>query len=107
MELEDIEQYLQSHGGCQPRKVAGRIGWYVEGLLVMRPDVPGTILIRVPHSHREQLLIDYPETFGVPPRWEAHDKVQAQLAGDSKAIKLALSMAWEYQRAKRNSTGGL
>lgn len=106
MELEEIKKYLRSLGGCQPRKTAGRIGWYVDGLLVMRPDAAGTILIRVPRCNREQLLHEHPETFGVPPQWEAHDKVQARLDGNSDAVKEALNMAWEYQRTKRTSSEG-
>ena len=40
---------------------------------------PNTVVIRVPLSERELLLETYPDSFGVPPRMEAHHKVEAYL----------------------------
>lgn len=101
MDLADVEEFAAGLDGCRQRRADGRVGWYVDGLLVVRPDEPGTILIRVDTSQRETLLTAYPETFGVPPRWEAHEKVQANLDGDPQAIRSAIRMSWERQRHAR------
>jgi hypothetical protein len=58
-----------------------------------------TLVIRVPLSKRESLLETYPETFGVPPRMEAHHKVEAYLdRAQSRAVRAAIDLAWEMQR---------
>ncbi|MFC7485818.1 hypothetical protein ACOCJ7_04760 [Knoellia sp. CPCC 206453] len=74
------------------------MAWYVDDLLVVRQDEPGTVLVRVGFDDRESLLAAYPETFGVPPRWEAHMKVQADLDGDRAAICEAIRLSWAAQR---------
>jgi len=101
MTLEDADAYLGSLDGCRARKVDGRRAWYVHGLLVAREDAPGTLLVRLGGAERERLVTAYPETFGIPPRWEAHTKVQADLSGDADAVRAALLRAWEGQRAAR------
>ena len=72
--------------------------WFVDDRLVVRHDVPGTVLVRVGFEDRERLLEAHPDTFGVPPRWEAHEKVQADLEGDADAIRRAIRLAWARQR---------
>ena len=48
---------------------------------------------------RERLAAAHPETFGVPPRFEKHYKVQALLdAATPTAIRAAIRLAWELQR---------
>ena len=57
------------------------------------------MLVRVTFEDREQAYLDaHPETFGVPPRFEAHMKVQADLDGNADAIKEAIRLAWTSQR---------
>ncbi len=63
-----------------------------------RQDEPGTVLVRVGFEDRERLLEAHPDTFGVPPRFEAHRKVQAGLDGDPDAIREAIRLAWAAQR---------
>lgn len=101
MDLEDVDAFASGLDGCSRHRSGGRVGWYVDGLLVVRPDVPGTLLIRTDRPLRERLLAAHPETFGVPPHWEAHDKVQANLNGDSDAIRSAIRATWERQRHAR------
>jgi len=101
MDVEEVDAFVAGLDGCRRRRADGRTGWYVDGLLVVRPDAPGTILVRVDSAQREQLLARHPETFGVPPKWEAHEKVQATLDGDADAIREAITMAWERQRTAR------
>ncbi|MGW5240847.1 hypothetical protein ACWEOW_18095 [Monashia sp. NPDC004114] len=99
MTLDEVDAMLGGLEGCRRRNVDGRVAWYVGSLLVAREDAPGTLLVRLGGIDREGLVETHPETFGVPPRWEAHLKVQADLAGDADAIRAALRLAWERQRA--------
>ena len=101
MTLDDVDAYLGALEGCRARRVDGRRAWYVDGLLVARADAPGTLLVRLGGDERERLVTAYPGTFGVPPRWEAHAKVQADLSGDPDAVRAALHRAWEGQRSAR------
>ena len=76
-----------------------RPAWYVDDRLVVRLHDPKTLVIRVPLSKRESLLESYPETFGVPPRMEAHHKVEAYLdRAPPRAVRTAIELAWEMQR---------
>ena len=101
MTLDEVDAYLLALDGCRRRTVDGRRAWYVDGLLVARADAPGTLLVRLGGADRERLVTAYPETFGVPPRWEAHTKVQADLTGDADAVREALHRAWVEQRSAR------
>lgn len=99
--LDEVDAYARSLEGCTRKGHPGRLAWYVDNLLVARQDEPGTLLVRVDPGDREHLLETHPETFGVPPRWEAHRKVQADLSGDAEAIRGAIRLAWESQRQAR------
>ncbi|KQU70994.1 hypothetical protein ASD62_04900 [Phycicoccus sp. Root563] len=98
MTLDEVDDYATSLAGCKRKGHPGRVAWYVDDRLVVRQDEPGTLLVRVDPGDREQLLEAHPTTFGVPPRWEAHRKVQAQLDGDAGAIREAIRLAWASQR---------
>jgi hypothetical protein len=101
MTLDDVDAYLATLEGCRARRTGGRRAWYVDGLLVARADEAGTVLVRLGGRDREELVTAHPDTFGVPPRWEAHTKLQADLAGDADAVRHALRLAWERQRTAR------
>ena len=101
MTLDEVDAFARSLSGCKRKGHPGRLAWYVDDLLVARQDEPGTLLVRVDVEDREALLSSNPETFGVPPRWEAHRKVQAVLDGDAEAIRRAIRMAWQSQRSAR------
>jgi hypothetical protein len=76
-----------------------RPAWYVHDRLVVRVSDPTTLVIRVPLSRRESLLESYPDSFGVPPRMEAHHKVEAYLdRAEPGAVRSAIDLAWEMQR---------
>ncbi|MGO4603021.1 hypothetical protein [Terrabacter sp. 2YAF2] len=102
MTLDDVDAHLRALDGVRARNTEGRRAWYVDGLLVARADAQGTLLVRLGGRDRERLVSAHPTTFGVPPRWEAHAKVQADLAGDADAIRAALHLAWERQRTARS-----
>ena len=96
--LDEVDEFATSLAGCKRKGHPGRVAWYVDDRLVVREDEPGTLLVRVGGTEREQLLAAHPATFGVPPRWESHAKVQAQLDGDPAAICDAIRLAWASQR---------
>jgi hypothetical protein len=98
VDLDEIDAYATSLEGCRRKGHPGRVAWYVDDRLVVRQDEPGTVLVRVHLEDRERLLAAHPETFGVPPRWEGHHKVQADLDGDPDAIREAIRLAWAAQR---------
>jgi hypothetical protein len=76
-----------------------RPAWYVHDRLVARLHDQNTLVIRVPLSKRESLLESYPDGFGVPPRMEAHHKVEAYLDQvRPEAVRMAIDLAWEMQQ---------
>ena len=96
--LDEIDEYATSLAGCKRKGHPGRVAWYVDDRLVVRQDEPGTVLVMVGFEDRERLLDDHPDTFGLPPRWEKHMKVQADLDGDADAIRTAIRLAWAMQK---------
>ncbi|CAB4692336.1 MAG: hypothetical protein F2667_02615 [Actinobacteria bacterium] len=99
MTPDDVGAYAESLPGVRRKGTAARPAWYVADRLVVRVDDPGTLVIRVPLSRRESLLARHPDTFGVPPRMEAHHKVEAYLErADPAAVCEAIDLAWELQR---------
>lgn len=107
MRLDEVDEFARSLQGCKRKGHPGRVAWYVDDRLVARQDEPGTLLVRVDVEDRETLLASHPETFGVPPRWEAHRKVQADLDGDPEAIRQAIRLAWQSQRRARSGGAGV
>jgi hypothetical protein len=90
--VESLAQVKRKGSAAHP-------GWYVHDRLVARLLDPTTLLIRVPLSKRDSLLATYPASFGVPPRVEAHHKVEAYLdRAEPTAIRTAIELAWEMQR---------
>lgn len=73
-----------------------RPAWYVHDRLVVRLHDANTLVIRVPLTNRESLLERFPDSFGVPPRMEAHHKVEAYLdRADARAVFAAIELAWQ------------
>ncbi len=98
MTLDEVAQYAESLPRVRRKGTASRPAWYVDDRLVVRLHDPGTLVIRVPLSRRESLLETYPDSFGVPPRMEAHHKVEAYLdQADPTAVRAAIDLAWELQ----------
>jgi hypothetical protein len=96
---EEVGVFLESLPQVKRKGIAEHPAWYVHDRLVARLLDPATLLIRVPLSRRESLLETYPTSFGVPPRFEAHHKVEAYLdRAEPTAIRTAIKLAWEMQR---------
>ena len=99
MTPDEVGRYAESLPQVKRKGTEARPAWYVHDRLVARLDDPRTLVIRVPLSKRESLLEDYPDSFGVPPRMEAHHKVEAYLdQADARAVRTAIDLAWEMQR---------
>jgi hypothetical protein len=98
MTPQEVARYAESLPRVRRKGTATRPGWYVDDRLVVRLHDEGTLVIRVPLDEREALLESFPDTFGVPPRMEAHAKVEAYLdRADPRAVRAAIDRAWEMQ----------
>jgi hypothetical protein len=99
MTLDEVGRYVESLPQVKRKGTEFRPAWYVHDRLVVRLHDEDTLVIRVPRGRREALLETYPETFGVPPRMEAHHKVEAYLGrARPEAVRLAIDLAWEMQQ---------
>lgn len=99
MTLEEVGRYAESLPHVKCKGTESRPAWYVHDRLLVRLHDPNTLVIRVPLSRRESLLETYPDSFGVPPRMEAHHKVEAYLdRAQPRAVRTAIDLAWEMQR---------
>jgi hypothetical protein len=96
---EEVGAFAESLPQVKRKGTATQPAWYVHDRLVVRLVDETTAVIRVPLSKRESLLATYPTSFGVPPRFEAHHKVEAHLdKAAPAAIRTAIELAWEMQR---------
>jgi len=96
---DDVGDHAASFPRCKRKGTTAKPAWYVDDRLVVRLEDATTLTIRCLPGPREQLLAEHPETFGVPPRMEAHHKVQAVLDhGNDDAIRHAITAAYELQR---------
>ncbi|MER7560385.1 hypothetical protein ABTZ46_25810 [Nocardioides sp. NPDC126508] len=96
MTPDEVDAYVATLEGCsrKPR------GWYVQHTrLVARLTDPTTLLVRVPIERRDALIDRWPDAFGIPPRLEAHHKIEAYLdRAAPEAVREAIRLAWEFQR---------
>ena len=98
MTSEEVGVFAESLPQVKRKGTTAQPAWYVHDRLVVRLVDETTAVIRVPLSERESLLATYPTTFGVPPRFEAHHKVEAYLdQADPAAIRKAIELAWDMQ----------
>ena len=99
MTPEEVGRYAESLPHVKRKGTESRPAWYVNDRLVVRLDDPETAVIRVPLGERESLIATSPDSFGVPPRMEAHHKVEAYLEhADPQAVRTAIDLAWDMQR---------
>lgn len=96
----EVAAFLAALPGCTQKGTRAVPAWYVDNRIVARLVAPDELMIRCAFDERERLVTRHPETFGIPPRYEAHLKVQAMLYGDADAIQHALRAAWELQRKR-------
>ncbi len=95
-----VEDFLAGLDGVRLHDDPRGRRWCVRNRLVARQVDGTTLLVRAGFELREDLLDQYPETFSVRPRLEAHEKVLADVvSGDVRAVCRALRAAWEMQRS--------
>lgn len=95
---EEVGRYAESLPRVKRKGTGSRPAWYVDGRLLVRLHDAQTLVIRVPLSKREALIESCPDSFGVPPRMEAHHKVEAYLDhAPLAAVQRAIDLAWEMQ----------
>jgi hypothetical protein len=98
--LDEVGRYAQSLPHVKRKGTKSRPAWYVHDRLVVRVHDHNTVVIRVPLKERDRLLKTYPDSFGVPPRMEAHRKVEVYLdRAKPGAVRAAIDLAWEMQQA--------
>ncbi len=98
MNRDEVARYAESLPQVKRKGTESHPAWYVNDRLVVRLHDPNTLVIRVPLGKREALLETYPDSFGVPPRMEAHHKVEAYLdRAEPRAVRTAIDLAWEMQ----------
>ncbi len=99
MTPEEVGRYAESLPQVKRKGTESRPAWYVKDRLVVRVHDSNRLVIRVPLSKRESLLQRFPDSFGVPPRMEAHHKIEAYLdRAQPGAVRTAIDLAWEMQR---------
>ena len=99
MTPKEVGDYAESLPQVKRKGTESQPAWYVNDRLVVRLQDPQTLVIRVPLSERESLLAAYPDSFGVPPRMEAHHKVEAYLdQAEPQAVQAAIDLAYDMQR---------
>jgi len=99
MTPDEVGRYAESLPHVKRKGTDARPAWYVHDRLVVRLHDENTLVIRVPLTERESLLETYPDSFGVPPRMEAHHKVEAYLdRAQPGAVRTAIDLAWQMQR---------
>ena len=99
MTPDEVDEYARSLPGCKQKGTYARPAWYVDDRLVARVEEPTILVVRMELNVRERLTAAHPETFGVPPRFEKHYKVQVSLDhGNDDTIREAIRLAWEMQR---------
>ncbi len=99
MTPDEVGRYAESLPQVRRKGTESRPAWYLHDRLVARLQDQNTLVIRVPLTERESLLEAYPDSFGVPPRMEAHHKVEAYLdRAPPGAVRRAIDLAWEMQQ---------
>jgi len=104
VDIDDVSRVALSLAGVRESSAAGRLRWSLDGRLVARQIDDESIVIRTGFAEREHILLAHPNTFFVPPRYDAHMMVVARLSdADPAAVAAAIHAAWDLQR----SAGGL
>jgi hypothetical protein len=99
--LDDVDRIARAHEGVKRKGTETRPAWYVDDRLVVRWLDPTSVVVRSSFAARERLLDDHPETFTLPPRFEAHMKVVVELdRADPDALARGIAEAVELQRKR-------
>jgi hypothetical protein len=100
VDIDEVSRVATALDGVRESSVKGRLRWSLGGRLVARQLDDRSIVIRTGFAEREQLLVTHPATFFVPPRFDAHMMVVANLpSADPTVVASAICAAWELQRS--------
>jgi hypothetical protein len=98
VEIDDVATLAATLDGVRRNVKEGYVEWRYCGRLVARQMDDGLLLIRCDFDCRDVLLRMFPGTFSVPPRYQKHMMIVADIAGDPAAIEDAIEAAWVLQR---------
>lgn len=98
MDIDELSRIALALEGVRESSAKGLLRWSLSGRLVARQLDGESVVIRSGFAERERLLSAYPETFFLPPRFEAHMMVVARLPeADTDAVASAIRAAWDLQ----------
>ena len=96
--IADVDRLASALDGVRTTTRDGRLRWEVGGRLLARQLDDDAVVIRTAFDARERLVADHPAGFGVPPRFERHMMVVAELPHvTTTALGAALQAAWSLQ----------
>jgi len=99
MEIDHVGTLAATLDGVRRSIKEGYAEWRYHGRLVARQMDDGGLVIRCDFDYRDLLLRTFPETFSVPPQYQKHMMIVADLAGgDAGAREDAIQAAWILQR---------
>ena len=98
MDIADVARIALALEGVRESSAGGRPRWTWSGRLIARQLDEHSVVIRSGFADRERLVRAHPETFHVPPRFDAHMMVAVRLADADPAIVAdAIHAAWVLQ----------
>lgn len=96
--LAQVGAWARDLPGVKERRRGGALRWEVGNRLLARQLDGASIVIRTGFGEREDLLTRFPGSFSVPPRFDAHMMVVAELPEAAPAaVRAALQGAWDLQ----------
>ncbi|HEY2790758.1 MAG TPA: hypothetical protein VGJ28_00280 [Micromonosporaceae bacterium] len=98
MNIDDVSRAASALDDVRESSRTGLRRWTLAGRLIARQLDDQSIVIRTEFDKRERLVRAHPQTFHVPPRFEAHMMVAVRLPdADPEAVAGALHAAWVLQ----------
>lgn len=98
MDAATFDELVRSFDGVRRVARGDAARWQYGGRLVARVLDETHVVVRVPFDVRDVLLQQHPGVFSVPPRFEKHMMVVADLAADRDgAVEDAVRSAWRLQ----------
>ena len=99
VEIADVDRVAADLSGVTSRVESGLTVWRYHGRLLARQLNYTHVVIRTELDARPALLESAPQTFSVPPRFEKHMMVVADLKnGDAAEVENAFVAAWDLQQ---------
>jgi hypothetical protein len=101
MKPADVSSLALQLEGVVERRRDELLEWRYRGRLVARQLDARHLVIRMSFDLRDVLVHSFPTTFSVPPRYEKHMMVVADLEhGNPDVVEDAVIAAWELQSGK-------